>query len=51
VQQSGRKALAQHLDPYDWKPFEYVEANKGFVLRSQLKNGSDLLIIKVGAVE
>jgi hypothetical protein len=51
VQQSGRKALTQQVDPYSGKPFEYLEAKNGFILRSQLKDGNHPLAIKAGSVE
>src|SRR5437762_1831773 len=40
VRLDGPRALNQHLDPYDKKPFSYIPIDGGFRLESRLSEGA-----------
>ena len=43
VQMAGPRALDQHPDPYDGKPFSYKSIERGFQLESRLTQGQEPL--------
>jgi hypothetical protein len=50
IQQKGKQALDQYLDPYDGKLFTYIITDKGFRLESSLKEDGKQLTIRIGSI-